>query len=173
MAAEKYAYGIASVKFGTPTGTNTMPGTLNAWAQTVAGSLTISEEEAQKKKFNVEEVTTPVKEIVTDVGALAAKWRGYDLSPALLAVVKGGTSTTPAAPTPHTYDGPTSVVAKELALEITTTSGIKFKVYKASVLARFDGGVGRENLLEVEVTASALDPGDGSSPYQIEIPNPA
>ncbi|WP_372932442.1 hypothetical protein [Mariniphaga sediminis] len=173
MAAEKYAYGIKSVKFGTPTGTNSMPGTLNQWAQTVAGSLTLSEDEAQTKDFNVEEATTPVKSIVTDVGALTANWRAYDLSPALLAVVKGGTATTPAAPADHTYDGPVSVVAKDLALEITTTNDIVFKVYNAAVIARFDGGVGRENLLEVEVRASAQDPGDGSSPYQFKFPNPA
>ena len=35
MAAEKYAYGIKSVKFGTPTGSNTMPVSLTAFAQTV------------------------------------------------------------------------------------------------------------------------------------------
>lgn len=172
MAAEKYAYGIKSVKFGTPTGTDSMPGTLNAWAQTVAGSLTLSEDEAQTKDFNVEEATTPVKTIVTDVGAVTITWRAYDLSPALLAVVKGGTASTGAAPAEHTYGGPVSVAAKDLALQITTTNGVVFNVYNAAVLARFDGGIGRENLLEVEVRASAQDPGDGSSPYQISFPNP-
>ena len=87
MAAEKYVYGIKSVKFGTPSGSNTMPA-LTAWAQTVEGSLTLSEDESQEKEFKVEEATSPVKTIVTDVGSLAAKWRAYDLTPAIVAVVK-------------------------------------------------------------------------------------
>lgn len=173
MAAEKYVFGVKSVKFGTPTGSDEMPGSLTAFAQTVAGSLTLSEDEAQTKDFNVEEVTTPVKTIVTSVGALTATWRAYDLSPATLALVKGGTSTTPAAPAAHTYDGPLSVVAKDLALEITTTNDVVIKVYNAAVLARFDGSVGRENLLELEISAIAQDPGDGTSPYQISFPNPS
>lgn len=173
MAAEKYAYGIKSVKFGTPTGSNTMPGSLTAFAQTVAGSFTLSEDEAQTKDFKVEEVTTPVKTTVTDVGALSATWRCYNISPAILAMVKGGTATTPAAPTAHTYDGPVSVATKDLALEITTTDNVVFAVYKAAVLARFDGSMGRENILELEVRAIAQDPGNGESPYKITFPNPA
>lgn len=175
MAQEKYAYGIKSVKFGTPTGTDEMPGTLTAWAQTVAGSLTISEDEAQTKDFNVEEATTPVISIVTDVGALTATWRGYDLTPTLIALVKGGTAGTDGSGETAvvTYAGPVSVATMNLALEITTTNNAVFQIYKAAVLARFDGGIGRENLLEVEVRAIAQDPGDGSSPYMIKLPNPA
>lgn len=175
MAAEKYAYGIKSVKFGTPTETASMPTGLSTWAQTVAGSLTISEDEAQTKDFNVEEVTTPVKTIVTDVGALTAQWRAYDLTPSLVAIVKGGTAGTAGtgAAAVNTYAGPLSVTTMDLALEITTTNDVVFSVYKAAVLARFDGGVGRENLLELEVRAIAQDPGDGGSPYMIELPNPS
>lgn len=175
MAQEKYAYGIASVKFGTPTGGSTMPVTMTAWAQTVRGSLTISEDEAQKKEFKVEEASSPVKEIVTDAGALAGKWRAYDLTPSLIAVVKGGTAGTAGtgANATVTYAGPVSVAAMELALEITTINGVKFLIYKASVIARFDGGVSAESLLEMEVSAKALDPGAGTSPYMITLPNPA
>lgn len=175
MAQEKYAYGIKSVKFGTPAGTATMPGTLDAWAQTVAGSLTLSEDEAQTKDFKVEEVTTPVKSIVTDAGALTAVWRGYDLTPELLEVVKGGVAGTDGTGETAvvTYKGPKSVVAMDLALEITTTNNVVFQVYKAAVLARFDGGIGRENLLEVEVRAIAQDPGDGGYPYEFKLPNPS
>lgn len=171
MAAEKYAYGIASVKFGTPTGGSSMPSTLTPWAYTVRGSLTLSEDEAQTKEFKVEEVSSPVLEVVTDVGALTAKWRAYDLTPSLIEVVKGGTADSGAQIL--TYAGPKSVAAKELALEITTTNGIKFEIYKASVLARFDGGVSAENILEMEVSAKALDPGSGTSPYMITVPNPS
>lgn len=168
MANEKYAYGIASVKFGTPTGSNTMPGSLSQWAQTVQGSLTLSEAEAQTKEFYVEEATTPVHSIITQPGATTITWRAYDLTPDLIEVVKGGTSGTDGASL--TWLAPTTLEPMELALEITTTNGVVFEFYKTSVLARFDSVVGREQLLELEAKATVLDPGDGSEPYMITLP---
>lgn len=173
MAVEKYAYGIASVKFGTPTGTNSMPGTLTSFAQTVEGSLTLSEDEATQKDFKVEEASSPVKSITTDVGALTVKWRAYDISVEMVELVKGGTGTENAAPTAHSYEGPVSVAAKDLALEITTTNGVVFSIYNAAVIARFDGSISREALLEMEIKATAQDPGDGTAPYKFELPNPS
>lgn len=177
MAQEKYAYGISSVKFGTPTGSAGMPAAsaMTAWAQTVQGSMTLSEDEATIKDFNVEETSTPVKSIVTDSGALTAKWRGYDLTPSLITIVKGGASGTAGAGASAkvTYAGPVQVVAVDLALEITTTNSVVFEVYNAAVVARFDGSISRENLLELEVSAKAQDPGDGGSPYMVSLPNPS
>jgi hypothetical protein len=172
--AEKYAYGIKSVKFGIPTGSNTMPGTLTPWAQTVKGSLTLSEDEAQQKEFFVEETTTAVHKVVTEAGSLKLKWRGYEITPEAIAVVKGGTAgTTGSGATKKlTYDGPVTVDIINLALQVVTTNDIVFNIYKTAVLGRFDSSLGRENLLELEVAASALDPGNGASPYQIEVPDP-
>lgn len=175
MAAEKYVFGIKSVKFGTPTGTKTMPdaGDMTAWAQTVEGSLTLSEDEATTKPFKVEETSTPIKTIVTDSGALAIKWRAYDMSVKQVEKVKGGTGTEGIAGTAHSYEGPVQVVAQDLALEIETTNGVKWLIFNAAVVARFDGAISRESLLEMEVKASAQDPGDGTAPYKFELPNPA
>lgn len=171
MAAEKYIYGIKSIKFGTPTGSATMPVTLTQWAQTVKGSFTLSEAESQTKKFNVEETTTPVKEVVSDAGALSAKWRAYDMTPSLIAIVKGGTA---GSETGYlTYAGPTSVAAVELAVQIESTNGAIVNVYKMSILARFDSAISAEQMLEMEVSGTALDPGSSASPYGIKMPNPA
>lgn len=171
MAIEKYHFGIKSVKFGTPTGSDTMPASVTAWAQTVRGTLTVSEDAAQLKQFNVEEATSPVKQIVTNAGALKIKWRAYDMTPELVAVVKGGTAGTGTGTV--TYKGPVSVEAKELALEITTNDDVVWSIFKASVIARFDGSMSAESILEMEVEATALDPGNGSNPYMYEAPNPA
>jgi hypothetical protein len=175
MAAEKYMYGIASVKFGTPTGSSTMPAAsdMTQWAQTVQGSLTLSEDEAQMKEFFVEETSTPIHSIVTQPGAMRVRWRAYDMSVEMIEDVMGGTGTETAAPGAHTWAAPITKDAVELALEVTTTNGAKFLIYKASVTARFDSVLGRENLLEMEVQATALDPGNGGSPYMITLPNPS
>ncbi|MCK9428260.1 MAG: hypothetical protein M0P92_06235, partial [Acholeplasmataceae bacterium] len=110
-----------------PTGANTA----TAWAQTVAGSLVLSEDEATTKDFNVEEVSTPVKTIVTSVGALTATWRSYDITPALLTVVKGGTATSTGAGTGKkaVFYGPETVKALDLALEIITDNDVVINVY--------------------------------------------
>nr|WP_319268312.1 hypothetical protein [uncultured Draconibacterium sp.] len=159
----KYGKGIVSVKFGTPTGSASMPGTLNAWAQTVEGSMNFSEEEAQTVDFNVEETTAPVDQAQTDAGGLTIQWRAYDMTPAMMAIVKGGTAGTDTGVL--TYDAPASNVAQKLALEVTMEDGVVFNIYKANVFARIDGQAGRGTLLEVSVSAVALDPGDGGSPW--------
>jgi len=181
MAQQKYLYGIKSVKYGTVCATGDSPsmpasGDMTSWAQTVQGSLTISEQESTVKYFYVEETTTAVHSIVTDAGNLTVTWRAYDCTPALIAVMKGGISST--GDTGYlSYSGPDTVEAKELALEITCTNNAVFEIYRASCLGRFDSVVGRENLLEMEVVATALAPAttgtdDGDqAPYKIKLPN--
>lgn len=175
----KYVYGIKSVKYGAVTSTGTSPsmpatGDLTSWAQTVKGSLTISEDEATETEFFVEETTTRVHSIVTDAGQLKVTWRAYDVTPALVAVMKGGRATGDGG-TYLIYDGPSTVDAVEMSLEITTTDNSIFNIYRASCLGRFDSVVGRENLMEMEVVATAMAPettGTGTydqSPYQIKI----
>lgn len=171
----KYVYGIKSVKYGTvePPGTAPlMPAAtgMTSWAQTVKGTLTISEDESTTTDFYVEETTTAVESIVTDAGNFKVTWRAYDVTPSLIAVMKGGTASGNGVYLD--YYGPESVDTKELALEITTTNDVVFQVPKASCLGRFDSVVGRENLLEMEVVATALSPGASVTnwPYRIRIP---
>lgn len=174
-----YLYGIKSVKYGAVVATGdgfAMPasGDLTPWAYTVQGSLTISEDESTTTEFYVEEVTTPVHSIVTDPGKLTMTWRAYDMTPALIAVMKGGTAATGTGE--DYYYGPESVEAIEMSLEVTTTNDIVFEIPRASCLARFDSVLGRENLLEMEVKATALAPetkGTGATdqaPYRFRIP---
>jgi hypothetical protein len=179
-----YMYGIKSVKFGTVVATGDEPAmpasaAMSNWAYTVQGSLTISEEESTTTEFYVEEVTTAVHSIVTDPGALTVTWRAYDMTPAMIDKVKGGATGSVTGETGAVftyYSAPDSIEELELALEITTTNNIVFQVYRASVLARLDSVMGRENLLEMEVKATALAPettgtDDGDqSPYRILIP---
>lgn len=172
----KYLYGIKSIKYGTVAATGTdavMPasGDMNNWAQTVQGSFTLSEDESTTKEFFVEETTTAVHSVVTDAGQLKATWRAYDMTPTLIAIMKEGTAGTGAGTL--TYLGPETVDSVELALEITTTNDVIIEIYRASCLARFDSVLGRENLLEMEVTATALTPentGTTHPPYKITIP---
>lgn len=162
----KYVFGLKSVKFGTPTGDATMPAVLDAFAQTVRGSMTLSETEATVQDFNVEEQDAPVEQAITESSKLEVTWRAYDLSPAMLEIVKGGDGTTLAT----TWEAPNKSTLLKLALEIETDNGSKIQIPRANVMARIDGTVGREDMLQVEVTATALDPGDGGAPFSVVFP---
>ena len=161
----KYVYGIKSIKFGTVEATAAMPASLTQWAQTVEGSLTLSEAEDTTKDFKVEESATPVKTVISETGALTITWRAYDLLPALIAVVKGGTATSTTK-----LDAPVTKATIELALEIETTDGAKFLIYKAAIFARIDGAITRGDLAQMEVKATVLSPNDAGSPYAITFP---
>jgi hypothetical protein len=161
----KYVLGLKSVKFGTPTDESAMPTSMEAFAQTVRGSMTVSETEPTIQDFNVEEQDAPVEQAITESSKLEVTWRAYDLSPAILEKVKGGDSDS------SSWEAPAKAVMIKLALEIETDNGTKIQVPKANVIARFDGTVGREDMLQLEVTATALDPGDGGSPFSVVFPS--
>lgn len=166
----RYILGLASVEFGTPTGTVAMPGTMTAFAQTVEGSFTLSESEPQTQEFKVEESDAPVVVNVSESKKLEANWRCYDVDPAIMTLVMGGTSTPGTGRT--TWSAPAKSSIIELALRLTDDAGNIVNVPKANVVARVDGQFGRGGILQLAVKATALDPGDGGSPYNFDTEDP-
>jgi hypothetical protein len=88
-----YVYKIASVKHGTPTGSNTMPasGSLTTMPYTVKGSVTLSESDSETAEFEVDQLTDPIMVVATKSGRLTSEMKFYDVDYALLAALKGGT----------------------------------------------------------------------------------
>lgn len=164
----KYVLGLKSVKFGTPTGTAAMPAALDMddFAQTVRGSMTLSETEPTIQDFNVEEQDAPVEQAITESSKLELMWRAYDLSPAILELVKGGDGTTLAT----TWKAAPKTTMIKLAIEVGTDNGTKVQIPNANIIARLDGTIGREDMLQLEVRGTALDPGDGGVPFSVVFP---
>jgi len=164
----KYVFGLKSVKFGTPTGTAAMPAALDMeeFAQTVRGSMTLSETEPTVQDFNVEEQDAPVEQAITESSKLELTWRAYDLSPAIIEIVKGGDGSTLAT----TWTAPAKTTMIKLAIEIETDGGSTIAIPNANIVARLDGVIGREDMLQLEVKGTALDPGDGGSPFSVVFP---
>jgi len=165
----KYSFGLKSVKFGTPTNTATMPVTLAPFAMTVKGSLKFTESDPTLKDFNVEEQSAPVEQVISEDSKLTVEWECYDIDPLIIAEVKGGSTVDGASDT--TWKAPSSSSIIKKALQLETPTGIKINIPKASIVARFDGTIGKEELLKMVVKVTALDPGDGGSPYSIVIPD--
>lgn len=165
----KYTFGLKSVKFGTPTGTVAMPAVMDLFAATVKGSLKLSESEPTLKEFFVEEQSAPVEQVISEDSKLTAEWQCYDISPDIITKVKGGTVT--AGASDDTWAAPAGSSLIKLAVELETSKGVKVKIPNASVVARFDGTLGKEELLTMSIKLTALDPGDGGSPFSVVIPD--
>lgn len=162
--AEKHLYGLTGVKFGTPTDLATMPAVLAAFSQTVKGSFTFAETEATIEKFYTEESASAVEAITTVDPQLEATWKTYDFTPAMLEKVKGGDGHTTATQ----FIGPTATPDIKLAVELSTTSGITWSLYKCNVTARFTGKLSKEGLSEVEIKVQALAPAAGLAAYDYD-----
>lgn len=147
--AVNYVYGIKSVKYGTPTGSNTMPATdlMTALPYTVKGSVNIDEAEGTTDKFWVDQLSTPIRIVKTEEGEVTATMQFYDLSYPTIAVLKGGTGNA-SGWTPAT--GYTQI---QLALQIETDNSQVFDFYNAAISSRFTGGASRNAMMVMDVKA--------------------
>lgn len=144
-----YIFAVSSVKYGTPTGSNSMPasGSMTALPDTVKGSIQLEEAEGSLQKFNVDQKVDPIKVLKTEEGELTVVMQFYDLTYATIAAIKGGTGDASG------YAPATGFSQIEKALEITTESGHIFDLYNAYVSTRIIGGGGRDSMFMMEMKA--------------------
>jgi len=143
-------FAVKTVKYGTPTGSNTMPvsGDLTALPDTVKGSIEIEETEGATQKFNVDQRADPVKILKTEESELTSKMQFYDLTYATIADIKGGTAAT------GSYTPATGFTTIEKAIQVTTDSGHVIDMYNAYVSVRLMNGGGRDKLFSMEMMAN-------------------
>ena len=158
-----YIFSIKSVKYGTPTGSNTMPatGAMTLLPDTVKGSVTIDEGEGTTTKFWVDQKASPVKSVKTEEGEVMATMSFYDIDYTALAALKGGTGNASGWVPATGY----SQIEKAIAIE--TDSGHIFDFYNAHIEARITGGLGRDNLFTMELKATPLMSLDLAGSYKI------
>jgi len=161
--AANYIFSVKTVKYGTPTGTNTMPATgdMTTLPDTVRGSVTISETEGTLTKFYVDQKAEPVKVIKTEEGELTAVMQFYDLTYATIAALKGGTGDASG------YTPAIGYTLIEKAIEIETDSGHKFDMYNAQISARIMDGGSRDKLFSMEVTINPQMSADSAGSWKV------
>ncbi len=161
--AANYIFSVKTVKYGTPTGTNTMPATgdMTTLPDTVRGSVTISETEGTLTKFYVDQKAEPVKIIKTEEGELTAVMQFYDLTYATIAALKGGTGDASG------YTPAIGYTLIEKAIEIETDSGHKFDMYNAQISARIMDGGSRDKLFSMEVTINPQMSADSAGSWKV------
>ena len=144
--ATNYVFSIKSVKYGTPTGSNTMPtsGDLTPLPYTVKGSITFEQTEGTFSEFYVDQLPDPIKVITSDKGKLATSIKIYDLNYETMAVLMGGTGDDTG------YTPALGWVDINLAMQINTDSLHTFDFYNSQVSARILDGGGRDKMFSIE-----------------------
>jgi hypothetical protein len=145
-----YIFSVSSVKYGTATGSNTMPasGAMTTLPDTVKGSINMEEAEGAIQKFYTDQKRDPIKIVKTEEGDLVATMQFYDLTYATIAALKGGTGDASG------YVPSTAYTLIEKALQINTDSGHTFDFYNASIQTRIMGGGGRDAMFSMEMKAT-------------------
>ena len=165
----RYLYSVKSVKYGTVTGTNTIPGVLTQLPDTVKGSVTIDETEGSSVKFNVDQKKDPIKVVKVEEGELTTVMQFYDFTYDALAAFKGGTSTTGAG-TARAFNPATGYTDVNKALVIELDSGEKINIYNGNCFARITGGGGRDKMLSWELKVTPQMTADLAGSWNIETP---
>lgn len=161
----RYLYSVKTVKYGTPTGINTMPAGLTTLPNTTKGSVSLDETEGASVPFYVDQLKDPIKVVKTEEGRLSAVMQFNDFNFLALAAFKGGT-----APTGGGFEKfvpATGYTEVEKALEIELDSGQKINMFNAQCFARVTGGGGRDKILAWELKASPQMTDDLSGSWEI------
>ncbi len=162
----KYIYAVSAVKYGTSTGTNTMPasGDMTSLPNTVKGSINLEEAEGTMQKFYVDQRAEPIKTIKTEESEMEAVMSFYDLSYATIAAIKGGSGDASG------YTPATGFTLVEKAIEITMESGEIFDFYNSFVAVRIMGAGGRDAMFSMEMKCNPQLTADLAGSWKVREP---
>lgn len=145
--AQQLVFAVSGIKYGTPTGLATMPGSLTALPDTVKGSVSIDESEGTFTSFFVDQKKAPIKRVKTEEGEMTITAQFYDLDYANLNVFKGAA----ASGVTSSFVIGTDYTTIEKAIEISFDSGHKMRIYNGGCSARIVGGGGRDKMIAWEL----------------------
>jgi hypothetical protein len=166
----RYIYSVKSVKYGTITGTNTIPASLTQLPDTVKGSVNIDETEGSSTKFYVDQKKDPIKNVKTEEGELTATMQFYDFTYTALAAFKGGTAPTGGGTGSFAFVPATGYTDVNKALVIELDSGEKLNIFNGNCFARITGGGGRDKMLSWELKVVPQMTADLAGSWDIETP---
>lgn len=163
-----YIYSIKSIKYGTPTGSNTMPasGLMTDLGNTMKGTATIDESEGSTTKFNVDQKRSSILELPTGDEMLTINAQFPDVDFTKLAALKGGVASS--AGGFNTFTPNSGFTSVQKALQVELDSGHVFNIFKAQVFARVMNGGGRDKMMQIALKATPLLTDDGLGDWEIK-----
>ena len=161
-------FSVKSAKYGTPTGSNTMPasGDMKALSLAVKGSIVIEESAPAFQEFTSEWQASPVMINETTPPVLSATIQLYDLNYQDMAALKGGTFASAGGFDKFTPGTGFTVVQK--ALEFAMDSGHVLNIFNSNVAARIVSGGGRDKLFALELVTKPLMTADLAGDWELK-----
>lgn len=155
--AEKYSYGLKTLKFGEPTGTMTMPALMEEKFRTYKNSCEFTEDDTEKKSEYCDQSDDPFLTILTK-GQKRVKVSTFDYDSNVLSFLKGGTVVN------GQWFEPSGVPQLFKAVEIVTDTGLPFSFPKMQIFAKFNAKMTKDGvkLLEIEMLPMAPEAGKGA-----------
>lgn len=165
----KARVGLKKFEFGSVAVDGGMGTALSEFGATVSDTAILANESPTTTDFNIEQQSTPFY-TVTEDGKLTIKLSSYDVEPASLVRVKGGTVTTDPSGN-STWNAPDETPIIEVSVKVTTKDGTIITVPRAKVDAVFNYNLQKKKLAQVDLTFTALMPTKSGVP-QLSITTP-
>jgi hypothetical protein len=154
--------GLKKIEIAVPTVT----GLPTVWTEIMAakiGSATFAESAPSKTDIKIEQKPKLVyRRVTTEEGVTTFVVSIYDVSPATLAVLKGGVVTGDGTTTPKTWGKPAEVVDLQKAVKLTTFDDYLITVPLADLQALINWPLTVGDLGSVDLTFTVLSPLDAT-----------
>ena len=158
-----YIYSVKATRYGTPTGTNTMPA-LTALPNNVKGSITLDEGDPSFTSIFEEQAVAPLRRIQTAAGDVSFKCQYHDMTYAAIAALKGGSAVGAATG----YQAPTNFADVNKAFQVEFDSGQYFNYYNAAIAAKIVGSGARDGYIDLDLTVMPQLSADGKGIWEIK-----
>lgn len=168
MATAKARIGLSKIELGPIANDGGMGTVLTEFGATVSETAVIQNEDPTVTDFPIEEQTAPFASVSVD-GKTTMTWSSYNVEPASLVLVKGGTTTTDASGT--RWNAPLETPNIELSVRATMKDGTIFEIIRGKVNAKLVWNLQKTKLVQIDFTVTALQPEkDGLAPYGFKNP---
>jgi len=169
MGIAKRRIGLKKIEFGDVAIDGGMGTVLTEFGATVSDTAVLANEAPQITDFLIEEQTTPFYTASED-GKITVKWSSYNVEPASLLRVKGGTVTTDASGN-STWNAPDETPNIEVSTKITTKDGTIITIPRGKIDAVITWNLQKKKLAQVDNTLTVLKPEkDGVAQLSITTP---
>lgn len=158
-----YNFSVKATRYGTPTGTNTMPA-LTALPNNVKGSITLDESDPTFTSIYEEQSPAPLRRVQTGQGDVTFKMQFHDMTYATIAALKGGSAVGAATG----YQAPTDFADINKAIQIEFDSGHYYNYYNAAIAAKIIGSGARDGYIALDVTVMPQLTADGKGVWEIK-----
>lgn len=159
MAASESSLGLKKLEIADVINTG-LPTTWVELEDVVIGSAVLAESEPSTEDIFTEQSSQLYRKIVTQDGVKTLTFEVYDVSPANLALLKGGTATAATSSKGSTWQGSTNTVQINKAVKLTTLDNYTITIPNGSVISVLNWTATKQELAKVTVTITALAPKD-------------